>query len=121
MPQPKSISPGKGGKPYGKKSQIFRLKYDAAYPYTFTSKITNKIFKFTLCLLAKIPVNYANSTQFAHKLRELREIRTIHLPIIPYVSDPCHSKELSEISVNQADFAQFAHRCCELREIHTNY
>ena len=59
-----------------------------------------------LCLLAKIPANYANSVQFANKLRELREIRTIHLPIIPYVSDPCHSRELSEISANQADFAE---------------
>ena len=29
MPQPKSIPLGKGGKPYGKKSQILRLKYGA--------------------------------------------------------------------------------------------
>ena len=73
------------------------------------------------CLLAKIPANYANSVQFAHILCELREIRTIHLPIIPYVSDPCHSRELSEISANHADFAQFAHRRRELHEIRTNY
>ena len=73
------------------------------------------------CLLAKIPVNYANSGQFAHKPHELREIHTIHLPIIHYVSDPCHSRECSEIPANYANFAQFAHRHRKLRKIHTNY
>ena len=84
-------------------------------------KLQNKIFKFTLCLLAKIHANYANSAQFVHILHELRETRTIHVPIIPYVSDPCHSRELSEIPVNQAEFTQFAHRCRELHKICTNY
>ena len=109
---PQSISPGKGREALRQKRpnvQIFLFKYGTVLPYTFASKITNKIFKFTPCLLAKIPANYANSVQFAHILCELRKIRTFHVPIILYVSDPCHSKELYKIPANQAEFVQFAH------------
>ena len=36
---------------------------------------------------------------------------------LPYVSDACHGRELSEIPANQAKFAPFAHRFRELREL----
>ena len=44
MPLPRSIPPGKGGKPYGK-VQNLHLKYDTASPHIlFTSKFHNLVF-----------------------------------------------------------------------------
>ena len=70
MPQPKSISPGKGREALWLKVQIFRLKILSA------SKFHKQTF-FKLGPSGKIPANYANSAQFAHTVRELRKIRTI--------------------------------------------
>ena len=63
-----------------------------------------------------IPANYANSAQFAHKVRELREIRTF-LINISYVSDTYPGRELSGIPANYADSMQFAHIVREPRKI----
>ena len=68
----------------------------------------------------RIPANYANSAQFAHKVRELREIRTFCLLILHYVSGTCTGRELSRIPANYANSTQFAHTVRELHEIRTN-
>ena len=65
MPQPKSIPPGKGGKPYGKRSKS--LVYNMVRlnrTYYSLLKFTTKIFK--IVSPSQIPANYANSTQFTH-------------------------------------------------------
>ena len=75
MPQPKSIPPGKGGKPYGKRSKS--LVYNMVRlnrTYYSLSKLQAKFSK--LSPPAKIPANYANSAQFARTVREFRKIRT---------------------------------------------
>ena len=72
MPQPKSISPGKGREALRLKVQIFRLKILSA------SKFHKQTF-FKLGPSGKIPANYANSPQFAHTVREFRKICTIRL------------------------------------------
>ena len=51
-------------------------------------QFTNKIFQFfKIAPQSQIPANYADSTQFAHTVRELREIRRPFINIIHYVSD----------------------------------
>ena len=82
MPQPKSISPGKGREALWQKVQIFHLNmvrlnrtYWLNRTYYSLLKFTSKIFK--IVSPSQIPANYANSVQFAHTVRELREIRTI--------------------------------------------
>ena len=72
MPQPKSISPGKGREALRLKVQIFHLKILSA------SKFHKQTF-LKLGPSGKIPANYANSAQFAHTVREFRKIRTIRL------------------------------------------
>ena len=72
MPQPKSISPGKGREALRLKVQIFRLKILSA------SKFHKQTF-FKLGPSGKIPANYTNSVQFAHTVREFCKIRTIRL------------------------------------------
>ena len=65
-------SPGKGREALWQKVQISRLQYGTARPYIlFAFQITSKIF-----FPSQIPANYANSAQFAHTVRESREIRT---------------------------------------------
>ena len=47
--------------------------------YGLTVHITQKFFNFSKTShKVKIPANYADSAQFAHTVRELREIRTIY-------------------------------------------
>ena len=115
--------PGKGGKPYGKNVQMSKSFCLNIVWLNRTHSLLKLQTKFSIYALSfsKIPVNYTNSAQFAHILRELREIHTFHVPIILYVSDPCHSKELYKIPANQAEFTQFAHILRELRQIRTNY
>ena len=101
MPQPRSISPGKGREALRQKVQISRLKYGMAQPYIlFASKFkvqisrlkygmaqpyilfTSKIYKqkFSKILFpSKIPANYANSAQFAPTVREFRKICTFYI------------------------------------------
>ena len=73
MPQPKSISPGKGGKPHGKKSKSFgknMVWFNRTHSFL---NLQAKFFKFTFCTLAKFPVNYANSAQFAPKIPQITQ------------------------------------------------
>ena len=82
MPQPKSIPPGKGGKPYGKRSKslvynMVRLNRTYYSLFKLQAKFSKIVFP------SQIPANYANSTQFAPTVREFRKIRTLcfrHLP-----------------------------------------
>ena len=67
----------------------------------------------------KIPVNYANSAQFARTVREFCKIRTFCLLILHYVSGTCLNRKHSQIPANYANSAQFAHTVRELREIRT--
>ena len=79
MPQPKSIPPGKGGKPYGKRSKslIYNMvRLNRTYYSLF--KLQAKFSK--LSSPAKIPANYANSVQFA---------RTVNLHILLTYSTLC--------------------------------
>ena len=81
MPQPKSISPGKGREALRQKVQISRLnmvRLNGTYWFNRTYysllKFTSKIFK--IVSPSQIPANYANSAQFVHTVREFRKIRT---------------------------------------------
>ena len=77
MPQPKSIPPGKGGKPYGKRSKS--LVYNMVWlnrTYYLLFKLQAKFSKLSS---PKIPTNYTNSVQFAHTVRKLRKIRTFYI------------------------------------------
>ena len=78
MPQPKSISPGKGRESLRQKVQIFRLNMvQLNRTYYSLLKFTSKIFK--IVSPSQIPANYANSAQFAHTVCEFRKIHTIRL------------------------------------------
>ena len=84
MPQPKSISPGKGREALRQKVQIFHLNmvrlnrtYWLNRTYYSLLKFTSKIFK--IVSPSQIPANYANSAQFAHTVREFCKIHTIRL------------------------------------------
>ena len=77
MPQPKSIPPGKGGKPYGKRSKSLVTIWYGLTVHIICLKITSKIFK--IVFRSQIPANYANSAQFACTVREFRKICTIRL------------------------------------------
>ena len=75
MPQPKSISPGKGREALRQKVQIFRLNMVwLNRTYYSLLKFRSKIFE--IVSPSQIPANYANSAQFAHNSCEPREIRT---------------------------------------------
>ena len=83
MPQPKSISPGKGREALRQKVQIFRLNMVRLNrTYYSLLKFTSKIFK--IVSPSQIQANYTNSAQFAHTVRESSEIRSIrpHIPRI---------------------------------------
>ena len=67
----------------------------------------------------KIPANYANSTQFAHTVRESREIRTICSHYTLHFRCLTSGRERREIPANQAKSAQFTPISCELREFRT--
>ena len=56
---------------------------------------------------AKIPANYANSAQFAHTVRESREIRTICSHYTLRFRCLTSGRECREIPANQVKFAQF--------------
>ena len=64
----------------------------------------------------RIPANYTNSTQFAHTVRESREIRTIYLHYPLRFRCLTSGREHSEITANQAKFTRFAPISRELRE-----
>ena len=91
MPQPSPFPPGKGGKPYGKRSKslvynMVRLnrtyysllklqaKFSLNRTYYSLLKLQAKFSK--LSPPVKIPAIYANYAQFAHTVREFRKIRT---------------------------------------------
>ena len=118
MPQPKSIPPGKGGTPYGKRSKS--LVYNMVWlnrTYYSLFKLQAKFSK--IVFPSQIPANYANSAQFAPTVREFRKIRTFCYLILHYVSDTCPGREPCKIPANYTNSAQFAHTVCELREICT--
>ena len=76
MPQPKSIPPGKGGKPYGKKSKSFvknmvRLNRTYYLLLNFTRKLfSNRVLRAKFQRITQIPCNsptkFANYAKFAH-------------------------------------------------------
>ena len=81
-------------------------------------KLQTKFFKFTLCLLAKFPVNQAEFTQFAHRLREIRQPFIYPLYIMFQMHAPAenslkfqqikqNSLNLPTDSANDAKFAPF--------------
>ena len=67
----------------------------------------------------RIPVNYANSVQFAHTVRELREIRTICSDYTLRFRCLTSGRERREIPANQAKSAQFTPICREFRTLRT--
>ena len=78
MPQPKSIPPGKGGKPYGKRSKSLvynMVQLNRTYYSLF--KLQAKFSK--IVFPSQIPANYANSAQFAPTVHEFRKIRTFYI------------------------------------------
>ena len=114
MPQPKSISPGKGREALRLKVQIFHLKILSA------SKFHKQTF-FKLGPSGKIPANYTNSAQFAHTVREFRKIRTIVNLFYIMFQAPAPTENAQEFqritqiprnsptqSTNHAKFAPFA-------------
>ena len=66
-----------------------------------------------------IAANYANSTQFAHTVRESSEIRTICQHSTLRFRCLTSGRECHKIPANQTKFAQFAHIFRELRELCT--
>ena len=78
MPQPKSISPGKGRDALRQKKKSQNLSAKIWYGLTVHIRflILNlqrkilKFFKFTPCILAKFPANQAKFAPFAHILHE---------------------------------------------------
>ena len=67
----------------------------------------------------RIPANYANSAQFAHTVRESREIRTICSHYTLHFRSLTIDREPRKIGANQQDSAQFAHLLRELHEFRT--
>ena len=116
MPQPKSIPPGKGGKPYGKRSKsliynMVRLNPTYYSLFKLQAKFSKNVFP------SQIPANYANSTQFAPTVREFRKIRTFYIMFQTPASaeNPAKFQRITQIlrnsptqSTNYAKFAPFA-------------
>ena len=112
MPQPKSISPGKGREALRQKVQIFRLNLWLNRTYYSLLKFTSKIFKN--CLLQ------SNLQRITQNSLHPPQIFPNHL-LIHCVSGTCLGREPSGIPVNYANSVQFAHTVRELREIRTFY
>ena len=116
----KFIPPGKGGKPYGKKSfgkNIARINLHTLVP---VFKITGKIFKFNFLFST-------NSQGIMEISRILPQNPANHMKFAPFI-DPLYinafrfltiGRELSEILVNRPDSTQFAHSTCKLCKIRT--
>ena len=111
MPQPKSISPGKGGKHYGKKSKSFGKNMVWLNRTHSLLNLQAKFFKVMFCTSVKFTANYANSAQFAPNIPH-------HFCyIIHHVSDACPGRKFQRIkqischspttSANHAKFAPF--------------
>ena len=103
MPQPKSISPGKGREALRQKVQISRLQYGRL------NRTYYSLLKLQAKFLRNSPTQSANSTKFAH---------FVNLFYIMFQA-PRPNRERSEIPTNYANSVQFAHTVHELREIHT--
>ena len=118
---PQSIfPPGKGGKPYGKKSKSFRLKNVIRLNRTHSFLNLQQNFSFLFCTLAdfqRIKQNSLNLPTYSANYAKFAPI--INPFILHYVSGTCPGRELSGIPANYTNSAQFAHIVCELREIHT--
>ena len=111
MPQPKSISPGKGREALRQKFPIFHLQIW----YGLTVHTRFYIYKHNFskfCLSVKVTVNYTKFAQFAPN--------TPHYLLVHCVSDTCLGRKFSLIPANYANSAQFAHIVCKLCEIRTN-
>ena len=114
MPQPKSIPPGKGGKPYGKRSKSLvynMVRLNRTYYSLFKLQA-----KFSKLSSPKIPANYTNSTQFAPTVREFRKICTFYIMFqTPAPAEnPAKFQRITQIprssptqSANHAKFAHF--------------
>ena len=104
MPQPKSIPPGKGGKPYGKRSKSLvynMVRLNRTYYSLF--KLQAKFSKLSS------PVKFR-----PHSPRILQNLHILH-----YVSDTCPGREPCKIPANYANSTQFAHTVRKPREIRT--
>ena len=136
MPPSKSIPPGKGGKPYGKRSKSLvynMVRLNRTYYSCLTAKGPNLSFTIWYGLTVHI-IRFSNYKQnFQNCLpqpnsSELHKFRAVcpHSPRIPqnshilhYVSGTCPGREPCKIPVNYANSVQFAHTVRESREIRT--
>ena len=112
---PSPFPPGKGGKPYGKRSKSLvynMVQLNRTYYSLF--KLQAKFSK--LSSPGKIPANYANSTQFAPTVREFRKICTFYIMFqAPAPAEnPAKFQRITQIprssptqSANHAKFAHF--------------
>ena len=119
MPQPKSISPGKGREALWQKVQISRINMVRLNrTYYSLLKFTSKIF--IIVSPSQIPANYANSVQFAHTVREFHKIRTIRLTYytlcfrhLSQAENPAEFQQITRIPRNlptqSANSAKFSH------------
>ena len=114
MPQPKSIPPGKGGKPYGKRSKS--LIYNMVWlnrTYYSLFKLQAKFSK--IVFPSQIPANYANSAQFAPTVHEFRKIHTFYIMFqTPAPAEnPAKFQRITQIPrsspIQSANHAKFAH------------
>ena len=112
--------PGKGGKPYGKKSKSFgnnMIRLNRTHSFlNLQAKFFNYVLYFSknsseLSRICSIHPHTPRMTQNSHQL----------LTHLHYVSGTCPGRELSGIPVNHANSAQFTHIVRELCEIRTIY
>ena len=136
MPPSKSIPPGKGGKPYGKRSKSLvynMVRLNRTYYLRLTAKGPNLSFTIWYGLTVHI-IRFSNYKQnFQNCLpqpnsSELCKFCAVrpHSPRIPqnlhilhYVSGTCPGREPRKIPANYANSVQFAHTVRESREIRT--
>ena len=115
MPQPKSISPGKGGKPYGKrpKSLVYNMVWLSHTYYSFL-KLQAKFSKLSFPVkFQQIPRNSptqsANYAKFAHFVNLIYIMFQAPAP----AENPAEFQRIPQIPRNSptqsANYAKFAH------------
>ena len=109
-----SISLGKGGIPYGKKSKSFSqnmVRLNRTHSFLH-SKFTSKIFQIYVLSFGKISSELYKFSAIHPKKKILRIMHNSHrLSTIHYTFRCLTSgRELSEIPVNQAKSTSFAHK-----------
>ena len=113
-----SISPGKGGKPHGKKSKSLLTVHIRFFGFFYKQNFSNLRFVFwqNFQRIIQIPCNSPQKKNLTNNAK--------FAPFIHYhYTFRCltSSRELSEIPANQAKFTPFAHKSHELCKICTIY